>query len=141
MYRRVRFVAGEDAGGRRSHSCGDDEADVQRRIWPATRHDALRERPLVTAGGSSHYPSGTSGTGRTTAEPPSATLGAWPASSVASSSEPASIRRKPWVSTSASGRSAAPSRVTARAVGTSGPPAASLPAFASAMAQSVQRWL
>jgi hypothetical protein len=26
------FVAGKDAGGRRSRSCGDDEDDVQRRI-------------------------------------------------------------------------------------------------------------
>src|SRR5512132_2326120 len=27
--------------------CGDDEDDVQRRIWPARRHDDFRERPLV----------------------------------------------------------------------------------------------
>jgi hypothetical protein len=47
MYRRVRCVAGEDAGGRRSRSCGDDEDDVQPRIWPARRHDDSRESPLV----------------------------------------------------------------------------------------------
>jgi hypothetical protein len=35
MYRRVRFVA------------GDDEDDVQRRNWPARRHDDFREGPLV----------------------------------------------------------------------------------------------
>ena len=46
MYRRVRFVAGEDAGGRRSRGCGDDEDEVQRRIWPARRHDDFREGPL-----------------------------------------------------------------------------------------------
>ncbi|HKA85453.1 MAG TPA: hypothetical protein VKD21_16390, partial [Acidimicrobiales bacterium] len=28
--------------------CGDDEDDVQRRIWPARRHDDFRERPLVS---------------------------------------------------------------------------------------------
>src|SRR5512133_2443033 len=27
--------------------CGDDEDDVQRRIWPARRHDDFREGPLV----------------------------------------------------------------------------------------------
>jgi hypothetical protein len=47
MYRRVRFVAGKDAGGRRSRSCGDDEDAGQRRIWPARRLDDFRERPLV----------------------------------------------------------------------------------------------
>jgi hypothetical protein len=49
MYRRGRFVAGKDAGGRRSHSCGDDEDAVQGRIWPARRHDDFREGPLVAA--------------------------------------------------------------------------------------------
>jgi hypothetical protein len=34
LSRRVRIVAGKDAGGRRSRSCGDDEDAVQRRRWP-----------------------------------------------------------------------------------------------------------
>jgi hypothetical protein len=46
MYRRGGFVAGKDAGGRRSHSCGVDEDAVQGRIWPARRHDDFREGPL-----------------------------------------------------------------------------------------------
>src|SRR5512133_1774363 len=29
--------------------CGDDEDDVQRRIWPARRHDDFREGPLLDA--------------------------------------------------------------------------------------------
>jgi hypothetical protein len=47
MYRRGRFVTGKDAGGRRSHSCGDDEDAVQGRIWPARRHDDFRVGPLA----------------------------------------------------------------------------------------------
>jgi hypothetical protein len=47
MYRRGRFVAGEDEEEGAASGCGDDEDDVQRRIWPARRHDDFREGPLV----------------------------------------------------------------------------------------------
>jgi hypothetical protein len=39
MSRHVRFVAGETQAEGAASGCGDDEDDVQRRIWLARRHD------------------------------------------------------------------------------------------------------